>query len=148
MKFHIVIAFCLDSWQATDFLKEIIMNIYNSFVLAEMFTNFQDRFMFFYKFVIYYSICILWFDSDHSIAKYFNSLHSNNNLSKYSLCSDCHEREIIYHRKRHRNLVQFYILVFINWSEMHFLSRNAKKDNATNVVFSKVSKNVKVNWND
>ena len=30
-RFQIVIVFCFDNWQATDFLKEIITNIYNSF---------------------------------------------------------------------------------------------------------------------
>ena len=75
-KFQIVIVFCSDNWQATDLLKRIITNIYNSFVLAEILTNFRNHFVFFCKFVIHHSICILWFNSDHSIAKHFNSLHS------------------------------------------------------------------------
>ena len=143
-----MIVFCLDSWQATDLLKKIITNIYNSFVLAEILMSFRDHFVFFCKFMIHHSICNSWFNSGHSTAKHLNSFHSNSNLSKHFLCSDCHEREITYHRRRHRNLVQFYILVFINRNEMYFSFRNAEEDNATNVVFSKISKNVKVNWND
>ena len=143
-----MIVFCFDSWQATDFLKEVITNIYNSFVLAEIFTNFWNYFVFVCKSVIHHSIYISWLDSDHSIAKYLDSLHSNNNLSKHSLCSDCHKKEIIYHRRRHCNLVQSYIFVFISRSEMHFFFQNVKENNTTNAVFSKISKNVKVNWND
>ena len=143
-----MIAFCLDNWQATDLLKKIIMNIYNSFVLTEIFTSFRNHFVSFCRFIIHHSICISWFDSDHSTAKYFNSFHSNNNFSKYSLNSDCHKKKIIYYRRRHRNLVEFYILVFINRNEMHFFSRNARENNATNVVFNKINKNVKVNWNN
>ena len=139
-----MIAFCLDNWQATDFLKKIITNIYNSFIFAEIFTNFQNHSVFFCEFVIHYLIYISWFDNDHLIANYFDSLHSNNNFSSHFLCSDCHEKEIIYHRKRHRNFVQLYFLVFINRNEMHFSFRNARKDNVTNVVFSKISKNDKV----
>ena len=119
-RFQIVITFYLDSWQATDLLKEIITNIYNSFILTEIFMSFRNHFIFFYRFMIHHSICILWLDNDHSIIKYLDSFHSNSNLSKHFLCSDCHEKKIIYHRKRHRNLVQFYILVFINRNEMHF----------------------------
>ena len=110
--------------------------------------SFQNHFVFFCKFVIHHSICILWLDSDHSTTKHLDSFHLNSNFSKYSLCSDCYKEEIIFHRKRYRNLVQFYILVFISRSEMHFFFRNAKKDNTTNVVFSKISKNIKVNWNN
>ena len=98
--------------------------------------------------MIHHSICISWLNSDHSTAKHFDSFHLNSNLSKYFLYSDCHEKEIIYHRKRHRNLVQSYILVFISRSEIYFSSRNVRKDNATNAVFSKINKNVKINWND
>ena len=143
-----MIVFCFDNWQAIDLLKEIITNIYNSFVLAEILTSFRNHFVFFYKIVIHHSICISWFNNDHSTAKYFDSFHSNNNLLKYSLCSDCHERRITYHRKSHHNLVSFYILVFINRSEMHFSSRNARQDNATNVVFNKINKNIKINCNN
>ena len=75
-RFQIVITFYLDSWQATDLLKEIITNIYNFFVLAEILMSFRDHFVFFYKFVIHHSICILWLDSGHSTAEHFNSLHS------------------------------------------------------------------------
>ena len=142
-----MIVFCLDNWQATNLLKKIITNIYNSFVLAEILTSFRNHFMFFCRFVIHHSICISWLNSDHSTAKHFNSFHSNNNISKHSLCSDCHERKIIYHWKRHRNLVQSYILVFINRNKMYFSFRNVKEDNATNVVFNKINKNVKINWN-
>ena len=140
-----MIFFCFDSWQATDFLKRIIMNIYNSFVLAEILVNFRDHSVFFYKFIIHRSICILWLDNNHLTTKYFDSFHSNSNFSKHSLYSDCYERGIIYHRRRYRNLVQFCILVFISRNEMHFFSRNARKNNATNVVFNKISKNVKIN---
>ena len=83
-RFQIVIVFCLDNWQATDFLKEIITNIYNSFILAKILTSFRDHFIFFCRFVIHHSICISWFDNDHSIAKHFNLLHSNNNFLKHS----------------------------------------------------------------
>ena len=106
-KFQIVIVFCFHNWWAIDLLKEIIMNIYNFFVFIEIFTNFRDHFVFFCKFVIYHSICILWFDNNHSTAKYLNSFHSNNNFSKYFLCTDCHKKEIIYHRRRYRNFLQF-----------------------------------------
>ena len=140
-----MIVFCLNNWQATDFLKEIITNIYNSFVLAEILTSFRDHFVFFCRFVIHHSICISWLDNDHLTAKHLDSFHSNNNFSKHSLCSDCHERRITYHRRRYRNLVQFHILAFISRNEMHFSFRNTKEDNATNAVFSKISKNVKVN---
>ena len=126
-RFQIVITFYLDSWQATDLLKEIITNIYNSFILAEILTSFRDHFMFFCRFTIHHSICISWLNSDHSTAKHLDLFHSNNNFSKHSLYSDCHEKEIIYHRKRHRNLVQSYILVFISRNEMHFFFRNVKK---------------------
>ena len=143
-----MIVFCLDNWQATSFLKKIITNIYSSFVLADILTSFRNHFVFFCKFVIHHSIDISWLDSGHSTAKHLDSLHLNSNFSKHSLCLDCHERKIIYHRRRHRNLVQSYILVFIRWSKMYFFSRNAKEDNATNAVFSKVNKNVKVNWNN
>ena len=142
-RFQIVIVFCFDNWQVTDFLKEIITNIYNSFVLVEIFMNFRNHFVFFCRFVIYHSICISWLNSDYSTAKHLNLFHSNNNFSKHSLYFDCHERKITYHRRRHRNLMQFYILIFISRSEMHFLSR--KEDNATNAIFSKASKNVEVN---
>ena len=91
-KSQIVIVFYLDNWQAKNFLNEIITNIYNSFVLAEIFINFRNYFIFLYKFVIHQSICILWLDSDYLTTKYFNSFHSNNNVSKHSLCSDCHDR--------------------------------------------------------
>ena len=146
-RFQIMIVFYFDSWQTTDLLKKVITNIYSSFVFAEIFTSFRDYFMFFWKFVIYYSICISWFDSDHSTAKHFNSFHSNSNLSKRFLYFHCHEKKITYHWRRYRNLVQLYILVFISRSEMHFFSRNAKKDIATNAVFNKINKNVKINWN-
>ena len=138
-----MIVFCFDNWGATDFLKRIITNIYNSFVLAKFFINFWNHFVFFCRFVIYHSICILWLDSDHLTAKHLDSFHSNNNFSKHALCSDFYERKITYHRKRHCNLVQFYILAFISRSEMHF-----QEENAMNVVFNKISKNVKVNQND
>ena len=144
-KFQIMIVFCFDSWQVTDLLKKVITNIYNSFIFAEIFMSFRDHFMSFCKCVIHHSICTLWLDSDHSTAKPLDSFHSNNNFPKHSLYFDCHEREITYHWRRHRNLVQFYILVFISRSEIHFSSRNAREDNATNVVFSKINKNVKVN---
>ena len=147
-KFQIIIVFCFDNWQATNLLKKIITNIYNSFVFTEILTSFRNHFVFFYKFVIHHSICILWFNSGHLITKHFNSFHSNNNFSKHFLYSDCHEKKITYHRKRHRNLVQSYILVFISRNKMHFFFRNARKDNATNAVFSKINKNVKINWND
>ena len=143
-----MIIFCFDNWQATDLLKKIITNIYDSFVLAEIFTSFRNYFMFFCKFVIHHSICISWLDNDHLTAKHFDLFHSNSNFSKHSLCSDYHEKRITYHRKRHYNLVQSYILVFINRNEMHFSSRNARENNAMNVVFNKISKNVKINWND
>ena len=143
-----MIAFYFDSWQATDFLKEIITNIYSSFVLVEILMSFRDYFVFFCKFMIYHSICISWLDSDHSTAEHFNSFHSNSNFSKSSLCSDYHERKIIYHQKRHCNLVQSYILVFISWKKIYFSFRNIRKHNATNAVFSKISKNIKINWND
>ena len=139
---------CLDNWQATNFLKEIITNIYNSFVFVEIFISFWNHFVFFCKFMIHHSIYISWLDSGHSTAKHFNSLHLNSNLSKYFLYFDCYERRITYYRKRHRNLVQSYILVFISWNEMYFSFQNAKEDNATNAVFNKISKNVKINWND
>ena len=74
-RFQIVIVFCLDNWQAISFLKEVITNIYNSFVLAEIFISFRDHFVFFCRFVIHHSICILWLDSGHSNAEHFNSLH-------------------------------------------------------------------------
>ena len=96
-RFQIMIIFCFYNWQVTNFLKEIITNIYNSFVLTEILINFRDHFVFFYKFVIHHSICISWLNSDHSTAKHLDSFHSNNNLSKHSLCFDCHEREITYH---------------------------------------------------
>ena len=140
-----MIVFYFDNWQAIDFVKEIIMNIYNFFVLTEIFTNFRNDFVFFCKFVIHHSIYISRLNSDHSTAKHLNSFHSNSNLLKHSLYSDCYEREIMYYRKRHCNLVQFYILVFISRSEKYFFSRNVKEDNATNVVFNKINKNVKIN---
>ena len=143
-----MIIFCFDNWQATDLLKEVIMNIYNSFILIEIFTSFRSHFISFCRFMIHHSICISWLDSGHSTAKHFNLFHSNNNFSKHLSCSDCNKKGITYHRKRHRNLVQSYILVFISRNEIYFSSRNAKKDNATNAVFSKISKNVKVNRND
>ena len=118
-RFQIRIVFCFDNWQTTSFLKKVITNIYNSFIFVEIFTNFRDHFMFFCKFVIYYSICISWFDSDHSTTKYLHSFYSNNNFSKHSLYSDYHKK-IIYYRRRYRNLMQSYILVFINRNEMHF----------------------------
>ena len=49
--------------------------------------------MFFCRFLIHYLICISWFNSDHSTAKHFNSFHSNSNLSKHFLCSDCREKK-------------------------------------------------------
>ena len=143
-----MIVFYLDNWQATDLLKEIITNIYNSFVFVKIFINFRNHFVFFCRFVIHHSIYILWLDNDLLSAKYFNSFHSNSNLSKHSLCPDCHERKIIYHRRRHRNFMQSYIVVFISWSEIYFFSWNAKEDNATNVVFNKINKNIKVKCND
>ena len=88
-----MIVFCFDSWQAIGFLKEIISNIYNSFVLAEIFTSFRDHSVFFCRFVIYHSICISWFNSDYSTAKYFNSFYSNSNFSKHSLYSDYHKKK-------------------------------------------------------
>ena len=87
-----MIIFCFDNWQATDFLKEIITDIYSSFVLVEILMSFWNDFVFFCKFMIYHSICILWLDSDHSTAKYFNSFHSNKNFSRHSLCFDGYER--------------------------------------------------------
>ena len=144
-RFQIMMTFCFDSWQATNFLKKVITNIYNSFVLAAIFTNFRNHFMFFCRFVIHHLICISWLDSDHSTAKYFDSLHSNNNFSRYFLSTDCHESEIIYHWRRHRNVLQSYIFVFINRNEMHFSFQNAKENNVMNVVFNMVSKNVKIN---
>ena len=75
-RFKIVIVFCFDSWQATSLLKKVITNIYNSFVLTEILTSFRNHFMFFCRFVIHYSICILWLNSDHSTAKHSNSFHS------------------------------------------------------------------------
>ena len=140
-----MITFCLDNWQATNLLKKIITNICNSFVLAEILMSFRDHFVLFCKFIIHHSICILWFDSDYSTAKHLDLLHSNSNFSKYSLGSDCHKKEITYYWKRHCNLVQFYILVFISRNKMHYFFWNAKEDNATNVVFNKINKNVKVN---
>ena len=71
-------------------------------------------------------ICILSFDlhfmtdSDHSIAKYSNSFNSNKNFSGHFICTDCHENEITCHWRRHRNLLQSYILILINRSETHF----------------------------
>ena len=147
-RFQIVIVFCFNSWQATDLLKMIITNIYNSSILIEILKSFRNHFVFFCRFVIHHSICISWLDNDYSTAKHLDSFHSNSNLSKHFLYSDCHERKITYHRRRHRNLAQLYIFVFISRSEIYFLSRNAKKDNATNAVFNKINKNVKVNWND
>ena len=144
-RFQILIIFYSDNWQATDFLKKIITNIYNSFVLAEVLTSFQNHFMFFCRFMIHHLICISWFNNDHLTAKHLDSFYSNNNFSKYFLCSDCHEKRITHHWKRYRNLVQFYILAFINRNEMHFSSRNAKENNSTNVVFNKINKNVKIN---
>ena len=88
-----MIVFCLDKWQATDFLKEIITNIYNSFILAEILISFRNYFEVFCRFVIHHSIYISWFDSDHSTAKDLDSFHSNNNFSKHFLCSDCHEKK-------------------------------------------------------
>ena len=75
-RFKIVIVFCFDSWQATDLLKKVITNIYNSFVLAEILTSFRDHFVFFCRFVIHPLICISWLDSDHSTAKHFDLFHS------------------------------------------------------------------------
>ena len=75
-RFQIMITFCLDNWQATNLLKRIIMNIYNFFVLAEIFTSFRNHFVFFCKFVIHYSICISWLDNDHSTAKRHDLFHS------------------------------------------------------------------------
>ena len=75
-KSQIVIVFCFDNWQATDLLKKIITNIYNSFVLAEILTSFRNHFVFFCRFVIHHSICTSWLDSDHSTAKHLNSFHS------------------------------------------------------------------------
>ena len=129
-------------------MNEIITNIYNSFVLIEIFISFRNYFVFFCKFMIHHSICILKLDSDHSTAQYFDSFHSNSNFSKHSLYIDYHENEIIYHRRRHRKLLQFYIFIFINRNEIHFLFRHAKEDNVTNIVFNKINKNVQVNWND
>ena len=143
-----MIVFCLNSWQVINLLNEIITNIYNSFVLAKILTSFRNHFMSFCKFMIHHLICISWLDNHHSITKHLDLLYSNSNLLKHFLYSNCHERKITYHRKRHRNLVQSYILFFINRNEMHFFSWNARKNNATNAVFNKISKNVKINWND
>ena len=140
-----MLIFCFDNWQAIDLLKKIITNIYNSFVFVEIFTSFQNHFVFFWKVVIHHSICISWLDNDHLTAEYLDSFYSNNNFSKHFLCSDCHEKKIIYHRRRHRNFVQSFILAFISWNEIYFFSRNAKENNATNAVFNKISKNVKIN---
>ena len=139
-----MIVFCFDSWQAKDFLKKIITNIYNSFIFTKFLMSYRDHFVSFCRFIIYHSICILWLDSDNLIAKYLDSFHSNRNFPKPSLYTDCYENEIIYHRKRHRNLLQSHILAFISRSEMLFF-RNAKKNNATNIVFNKISKNIKIN---
>ena len=147
VKFQIMIVFCFNSWQAIDLLKKIITNIYNSFILAEIFTSFRNHVVIFCKFVIYHSICISWFNNDYLTVKHFTSFHSNSNLSRHFLYFDCYEKKITYHRRRHRNLVRFYILVFVNWNKIYFLSRNAKENNTTNVVFNKISKNVKINWN-
>ena len=122
-----MIVFCFDNWQTTDLLKEVITNIYNCFVFVDIFMNFRDHFVFFCRFVIYHSICISWFDSDHSTAKHLDSFYSNSNFSKHFLCSDYHEKEITYHRRRHCNLVQFYILVFISRNEMYFFFEMRKK---------------------
>ena len=143
-----MIVFCFDNWQTTDFLKTVITNLYSSFVLAEILTSFRNHFVSFCRFIIHHSICISWFNSDHSIAKHLNSFYSDSNFSKHSLCFDCYEKEITYHQRRHHNLVQSYILVFISRNEMYFFFRNVKEDNATNFVFNKVSKNVKINWNN
>ena len=75
-RFQIVIIFYFDSWQAISLLKEIITNIYTSFVLAKILTSFRDHSVFFCKFVIHHSICVSWLDSGHSTAEYLDSLHS------------------------------------------------------------------------
>ena len=84
-KSQIVIAFCFDNWQATNLLKKIITNIYNSFVFIEIFTSFWNHFVFFCRFIIHHSIYILWLDNDHSTAKHLDSFHPNSNFSKHSL---------------------------------------------------------------
>ena len=129
-------------------LKEIITNIYSSFVFAEIFINFRNHFEFFCRSVIHYSINISWLNSDHSTAKYFNSFHSNRNFSKYFLCIDCYKKRITYHRRCDCKLLQSHIFAFISRNKMYFSFRNAKENNATNVAFNEINKNIKVNWND
>ena len=124
---QIVIIFCLDNWQATNLLKKVITNIYISFVFVEILTSFRNHFVSFYKFMIHHSICISWLNSDHSTAKHLDLFYSNSNISKYSLYSDCHEKEITYHRKCHCNLEQSYILVFISRNEMYFFFETWEK---------------------
>ena len=147
-----MIAFYFDNWQVTNFLKEIVTNIYNSFVLAEIFISFRNHFVFSCRFMIYHSICISWLNSDHSIAKHLDSFYSNNNFSKHFLCPDCHERRITYYRKRYRNLVQSYILAFISRSEMHFFFETRKKilqGMLCSIKLARTSKSIKtVNFYD
>ena len=95
-KFQIVIIFYFDNWQTTDFLKEVIMNISNSFIFAKILTSFRDHFVFFCRFMIHHSICISWLNSDHSTAEYLDSFYSNSNFLRHSLCSDCHESNLIF----------------------------------------------------
>ena len=57
--------------------------------------------------------------------------------------------------KKRSNIIENVIAILCNFT---FLSlsveakciffRNARKDNATNVVFNKINKNIKINWND
>ena len=140
-----MIVFYINSWQATNPSNEIITNIYVSFVFTEVLTSFQNYFMFIYEFMLHHSICILWFDSGHSVAEYFISFHSNNNFSKHSLCTDCYENEIIYHRRCYCNFLQSHILVLISRSKMYFFFRNVREDNATDDMFNTISKNIKIN---
>ena len=105
-----MIVSCIDNWQATDFLKKIITNIYSSFVLAEVLTSFRDHFAFFCTSTIHHWICISWLDSVCLTAEYLDSFHSSSNFLKHSFCTDCHETEIIYHRRRHHNLLSSHIL--------------------------------------
>ena len=97
--------------------------------------------------MIHHLICISWLNSDHSTAEYLNSFNSNNNFSKYFICIDCHESEIIYHQRDHCNFLQSYVLALISRSETHLFSRNVKEDNITNIMLTRsarMSKSIKI----
>ena len=73
--------------------------------------------------------------------------NSNSNFSKHSLCTNCHEDEITYHRRRHYSLLPSHILALISRNETHLSFRNVRRGNATDVVFSN-NKNIKINLKD